>query len=103
MRDTLVLALLALWAFTGYLYRGEADRHRATLQAYAQLEARADRQNQEIERVRADQAAALAELDRWQKQPPEVRYVAIEKIREVKSENCDDVLDAVRGLDYDGL
>jgi len=103
MRDALILALLALWAFTGYLYLGEADRHRATLQAYAQLEARADRQNQEIEQVRADQAAALAELSQWQKQPPEIKYVAIEKIREVKSENCNDVLDAVRNLNYGGL
>jgi hypothetical protein len=65
-----------------------------------------DSQSKEIEALKHNEALAIAKLKKWQSRPPEVRYKTITKIREVKSDDCKDIknaLDAVRSIDYNSL
>jgi len=60
-----------------------------------------DEQNKNIEILKASEKLQLAKLKKIQNQKPSVRYKIIEKIREVKSDECKDiqnVLDSVRHI-----
>ena len=65
-----------------------------------------DAQNKEIEEARVDKQLAIKKLSEWNAKPAEVRYKVIYKIREVKSNDCEDIktqLDSIRHLDYEQL
>jgi len=58
-------------------------------------------QNKNIETLKASEKLQLAKLKKIQSQKPSVRYKIIEKIREVKSDECKDiqnVLDSVKRI-----
>ena len=60
-------------------------------------------QNEKIESLRVDVKEKQQELTKWRSKPPNVKYKTITKIREVKSDECEDIsntIDAVRNLDY---
>jgi hypothetical protein len=63
-------------------------------------------QNKDIEVLRAQNDNAKFELEKWKNKPAEIKYQNIVKIREVKSNECNDtknVLDAVRNIDFNIL
>jgi len=60
-----------------------------------------EEQNKNIETLKASEKLQLAKLKKIQSQKPSVRYKIIEKIREVKSDECKDVqnvLDSVKHI-----
>lgn len=60
-------------------------------------------QNEAIELIKTDRQQALNNLAKWRELPPKVKYKTITKIREVKSDECEDIkdqLDAIRSIDY---
>lgn len=64
------------------------------------------RQNEEMSKISVDLDEARQTLDEWKSKKPEVRYEVIYKIREVKSDECEDiksVVGGVRSLDFNEL
>lgn len=65
-----------------------------------------DSQNKGIELSKVSQAEARDKLRKWRAKPPEVRYITITKIREVKSDECEDirkVINSVKLIDFNSL
>lgn len=63
-------------------------------------------QNEAVSKIAIDLDEARRSLDEWKRKPPEVRYEVIYKIREVKSNECEDiksVIGGVRSLDFNEL
>lgn len=62
-----------------------------------------EKQNTKIKELSAGMLQQMEELKKWKSKKPEIRYEKIYKIREVKSDDCEDVkstLDAIRNLEY---
>jgi cell division protein FtsL len=65
-----------------------------------------DSQTKEIENLAVDKTKADMKLAEWKAKPDKIKYEVIYKIREVKSDECEDiknVIDSVRNLDYERL
>lgn len=63
-------------------------------------------QNKFIASMQIDIQKATDEIEQWRSQPPRIKYKTITKVREIKSDDCQDIkstLDAVRGIEYDSL
>ena len=80
---------------------------RALLQANANVcKSALDKCNSHVEDLRIEYTKSVTELDEWRTQKPEVKYIYIDKIREVKSDDCEDVssvLNVVRDIDANEL
>ncbi len=80
---------------------------RALLQANANVcKSALDKCNSHVEDLRIEYTKSVTELDEWRTQEPEVKYIYIDKIREVKSDDCQDVsnvLNIVRDIDANEL
>lgn len=78
------------------MYRQESVNLRVAVQ----------KQNDLIDKLRVDRKNAIIKLNNWKKLPPKIKYKTIVKIREVKSDACDDVsnvINAVRTTPYELL
>lgn len=65
-----------------------------------------EKQNNAIKELKASREKALMQIAEWHKQAPEIKYKVIEKIREVKSNECyelKDISDAIRNINYNDL
>jgi hypothetical protein len=72
----------------------------------ARYKAALDAQNKEIEDARFNESLAKSELEKWKALPPKIKYKTITKIREVKSNDCEQikaVIDDVRHIDFSSL
>ena len=67
---------------------------------------RVSAQNQSILELEINHKSAMSKLDEWKALPPRVKYETIYKIKEVKSNDCEDikgVLDDARTIDFSRL
>ena len=65
-----------------------------------------DSQNEYIDQLKANDALLRAKLVKWKNKPAVVRYEAIHKTKEVKSDDCKEIktrLDFVKQLDFSEL
>lgn len=63
-------------------------------------------QNEAIEKMAIDKSKVDAEYASWKAKPAEVKYEVIREIREVESNDCEDiknVLDSVKSIDFNSL
>lgn len=63
-------------------------------------------QSEKIEALKSDKQNALKTLAKWKELPPKVKYKTITKIREVKSDECEDIknqLDAIKRINFSSL
>lgn len=65
-----------------------------------------EKQNKEIEILKVAEEIKRVELRNWKNKPPNIKYKIIEKIREVKSNECNDTkstLDGIRTINFNEL